>query len=87
MRFLTEDSFKAPPTPEVRALIPAEQARGNELAAQGLLKHFFMAANNSSFWIVWECASQEALEEIHKTLPLHDYLNSKSRSWQIIENT
>jgi len=77
MQFLTEESFKAPPTPEVQALIPAEIARGKELAAQGLLKHFFMAANNSRMWIVWECASQEALEEIHKTLPLNDYLNTK----------
>ena len=76
MRFLVKEMFSAPPTKEVLELIPAEQARGKELAEQGVVETHYAAADNSAMWFVWNCESQAALEEIHKTLPLHDYLQS-----------
>jgi len=76
MRFLTKESFKAQPTAEVMALIPAEQARVRELTEQGLIEAVYVAADNSSAWLVWNCESQEALDELHKTLPMHDYFAS-----------
>ncbi len=37
MRFLTKETFKAPPTAEVQALMPAEIAKVKELTEQGLI--------------------------------------------------
>jgi|KNS12BottometaT_FD_k123_37283_1 muconolactone delta-isomerase len=78
MRFLTKESFKAPPTAEVQALIPAELARTKELTEQGLLEAVYVAADRSGAWLIWNCESQAVLEETHKTLPLHEYLTSET---------
>ena len=77
MRFLTRETFKAPPTEEVRALIPAEMAKVKELTEQGLVAAVYVAADQSGAWMVWNVDSQAALEEAHNTLPLHPYLNSE----------
>lgn len=76
MRFLTKESFRGQPTPEVMSLIPAEQTRVRELAQQGVLEAVYAAANGSAMWLIWNCESQDALAEVHKTLPLHDDLVS-----------
>ena len=76
MRFLTRESFIAPPTAEAIELLPAEQAKIAELAAQGVVEDAYAAADNSAMWLIWNCESQTDLEEAHKTLPLHDYLRS-----------
>lgn len=76
MRFLGKESFSAPPTNEVLELIPAEQAKIKELAAQGVVEAAYAAADGSAMWIVWNSESQADVEEVHKTLPLHDYLQS-----------
>lgn len=77
MRFLTRETFSAPPTEEVMGLIPAEQARIAELAGQGVVGAAYAAADNSAMWLIWNCESQAVLEELHKTLPMHDYLQSE----------
>jgi muconolactone delta-isomerase len=77
MRFLTKETFKAPPTAEVQALIPAEQAKVKELTEQGMIEALYVAADQSSAWMVWNVDSQAALEETHNTLPLHPHLNSE----------
>ncbi len=77
MRFLTKETFKAPPTAEVQALMPAEIAKVKELTEQGLIAAVYVAADQSGAWMVWNVDSQAALEEIHNTLPLHPYLNSE----------
>ena len=77
MRFLTKGTFKAPPTAEVQALIPAEIAKVKELTDQGLISAFYIAADRSGAWMVWNVDSQAALEEAHSTLPLHPYMNSE----------
>ena len=77
MRFLTRETFKAPPTAEVQALIPAEIAKAKELTEQGLIAAVYVAADQSGAWMVWNVDSQAALEETHNTLPLHPYMNSE----------
>jgi muconolactone delta-isomerase len=77
MRFLTKETFKAPPTAEVQALIPAEQAKVKELTEQGMIEAVYVAADQSSAWMVWNVDSQAALEETHNTLPLHPHMNSE----------
>ena len=74
MRFLLKSTFKTPPTEEVLALIPVEQAILKELAEQGIYEASYVAADLSNAWAIWNCESQAAVEEIHETLPLHDYL-------------
>jgi muconolactone delta-isomerase len=76
MRFLVKQSFRAPPTKEVLELIPAERAKIKEFAAQGPVEAFYVAADRSGAWIVWNCESQADLEEVQKTLPLHEYVQS-----------
>ncbi|MCI0841378.1 MAG: hypothetical protein J4N64_06355, partial [Chloroflexi bacterium] len=71
MRFLTTETLKAPPTAEVQALMPAELAKVKELTEQGLVSAFYIAADRSGAWMVWNVDSQAALEELHNTLPLH----------------
>jgi hypothetical protein len=78
MRSLTREAFSAPPTEEVIELIPAEQAKTAELAGQGVVEAAYAAADNSAMWIVWNSESQAGLEEVHKTLPLHDSLQSET---------
>ncbi len=77
MRFLIKETFKAPPTAEVQALIPAEMAKVKELTEQGLIAAVYVAADQSGAWAVWNVDSQAAFEEIHNSLPLHPYLNSE----------
>ena len=77
MRFLTKETFKAPPTAEIQALIPAEVARVKELSEQGLLAAVYTAADQSAVWIAWNVDSQAALEEALNSLPLHPYNNSE----------
>ena len=77
MRFLAKETFKAPPTAEVQALIPAEIAKVKELTEQGLISAVYTAADLSSAWIVWNVDSQAALEEARNTLPLHPYNDSE----------
>ena len=76
MRFLTRETFGAPPTEEVMKLIPAEQAKIGELAGQGVVEAAYAAADNSAMWLIWNCESKADLEDIHKTLPMHEYLQS-----------
>jgi muconolactone delta-isomerase len=75
MRFLVTNRLKEGPTDEVKALIPAEQARTKELSQEGLVEALYIAADRSGAWLVWNVDSKEALEEIHKTLPLHDHID------------
>ena len=77
MRFLTKETFKAPPTSDVQALIPAEMAKVKELTEKGLIVAVYVAADQSSAWMVWNVDSQAALEETHTTLPLHPHMNSE----------
>ncbi len=77
MRFLTTETFKVPPTAEVRAVIPAEQAKVKELTEEGLIAAVYSAADLSSALFVWNVDSQAALEETHNALPLHPYMNSE----------
>ena len=77
MRFMTRETLKAPPTEEVKALFPAETAKGKELIQQGLVEAVYLAADQSGAWIIWNVASEAVLEETHNTLPLHPYLNSE----------
>ena len=37
----------------------------------------YMAADNSAMTLIWNVESQADLEEAHKTLPLHDYLQNE----------
>lgn len=77
MRFLVKESFIAPPTPELMELFPAEQSRVGELVAAGIVEAAYAAADNTAMWMVWNVESQNALDTAHKTLPLHDYLQSE----------
>ena len=73
MRFLTKGTFKAPPTAEVQALIPAEIAKVKELTEQGLIAAVYTSADFTTFWTAWNVDSQAALEETLKTLPLEPF--------------
>ena len=77
MRFLTKETFSAPPTEEVMKLIPAEQAKIAELEGQGVVEAAYAAPDNSAMYLIWNSESQAGLEEAHKTLPMHDYLRSE----------
>ena len=80
MRFLTKETWKAPPTAEAHALMPAEIAKVKELTEQGLIEAVYVAADIASAWIVWNVDSEAALEEAHNTLPVHPYMNSEIMS-------
>jgi muconolactone delta-isomerase len=75
MRFLLKLSLNQPPSKEIMALLPDEKRRGRELAEQGIREAVYVAADRSTSWTVWNCDSQEVVEEITKTLPLHEFWN------------
>ena len=75
MLFMVESRFAAAPTPEILALLPAEQARGRELDAQGVRRHLFVAADNSASWQVFEVQSREDLDPVLASYPFHSYMS------------
>ena len=77
MRYITRETFKAPPTAEVLSLIPAEIERSKQLIEQGLVETVYVAADQSGAWVVWNVDSQAILNETHGTLPLHPYMNTE----------
>jgi muconolactone delta-isomerase len=77
MRFLVETRLAGAPTPEMLALIPAETARGEELDAQGVRLHFFVAADMSGGWQVFEVDSRADLDRALESLPLNAYVTHK----------
>ena len=75
MRFLLKLTLDRPTSEEIMALIPAEQRRGKELAKQGIREAVYVAADRSAVWTVWNCDSEDVLEEMTKTLPLYQFWN------------
>ena len=70
MRFMVESTPTQPLTDELLALVPAETARGRELDAQGLRHAFYLAADWSKSWQLFEAASVEEVERALASLPL-----------------
>jgi muconolactone delta-isomerase len=75
MRFLLKLTLNRPTSEEIMALLPAEQRRGVELAEQGIREAVYVAADRSAVWTVWNCDSEDVLEEMTKTLPLYEFWN------------
>ena len=75
MRFMLTYTWKQPPDEEVMAVMPAEQARVKELVEQGIAEAVETAADQSTFWTVWNCASQDDVQETLQTLPLYKFVN------------
>ncbi|HET6596795.1 MAG TPA: muconolactone Delta-isomerase family protein [Anaerolineales bacterium] len=75
---MLELTLNGPTSEEVMALLPSEQRRGVELAEQGIREAVYVAEDRSAVWTVWNCDSQEALEELTKTLPLYEFWNIES---------
>ena len=75
MRFMLTFTWKKPPDAEVMAAMPAEQARVKELAEQGTAESLELAADQSIFWAVWNCASEDEVQKILLTLPMHKFQN------------
>jgi muconolactone delta-isomerase len=76
MRFIVESRFTAAPTPEVLAMVPAEQARGREFDAQGIREHLFLPSDLSGSWQVFKVESREELDRALASLPFHPYVAS-----------
>ncbi len=77
MRFLLKLRLNQPPSEAIMARIPAEQRRGVELAEQGIREAIYVAADRSAVWTVWNCDSQEVLDEATKTLPLYEFWSTE----------
>lgn len=75
MRFMLTATWKQPPNEQVMALIPAEEARVKELEALGIHESLYLAADQSTMWGIWNCASMDELRATLETLPLYGYLN------------
>ncbi len=75
MRFMLTFTWKQPPNEEIMALMPAEEARGRELVEQGIAEPAEVAADQSTYWTVWNCASQDEVQETLQTLPLYKFVN------------
>ncbi len=74
-RWMLTLSFKEPPTPEVIALIPAEQARVREMLAEGSLETLYIAADNSHVWLVMKGDTAEDVKAAYATLPMHAFFD------------
>jgi muconolactone delta-isomerase len=74
MRFIVESHFTAAPTPEILAMVPAEQARGREFDAQGIREHLFLPADLSGSWQVFNVQSREELDRALASLPFHPHV-------------
>ncbi|HRW09307.1 MAG TPA: muconolactone Delta-isomerase family protein [Caldilineaceae bacterium] len=75
MRFMLTATWKQPLDETMMALLPAEEARADELAKQGILEALYLPADQSGAWTVWQCKSLDEVQELAQTLPLYKYLN------------
>ena len=75
MRFMLTFTWKKPPGEEVMAVMPAEEARGRELVEQGIAEEAEIAADQSTYWTVWNCASEDEVQEVLRTLPMYKFVN------------
>ena len=75
MRFMLTATWKQEPDEDAMALLPAEEARADELAEQGILEALYLPADQSGAWTVWQCKSLDEVQEVAKTLPLYEFLN------------
>ena len=75
MRFLLKLTLNRPASEAIMALLPAEQRRGKERAEQGIRGAVYVAADRSAVWTVWNCDSEDVLDEATKTLPLFEFWN------------
>ena len=73
MRFLLKLTLNRPTSEEIMVLLPVEKRRGKELAEQGIREAVYVAADRSAVWAVWNCDSEDVLEEMTKTLPLYEF--------------
>ena len=56
-------------------LLPVEKSTCKELAEEEIREAVYVAADRSAIWTVWNCDSQEVVEEAAKTLPLYECWN------------
>ena len=75
MRFILKQSLNQPPNDTIKALLPAEQVRIEELTEQGIVEAMYVSADRSVAWVIWNCKSRAALDEVVKTLPIYDFMN------------
>lgn len=75
MKFMVESTIKHAHTEETLALIPAEQARGLELDAQGVRHALYLAADFTKGWQVLEADSEAALDALLQSFPLYQFAN------------
>ncbi|MCB0191685.1 MAG: hypothetical protein KDJ65_07045 [Anaerolineae bacterium] len=75
MRFMLKATWKQPLDETMMALLPAEEARADELAEQGIMEALYLPADQSGAWTVWQCESHNQVQEIAQTLPLYKFLN------------
>ena len=70
MRFMVVSIPTPPLTDELLAFVPAETARGQELDAAGLRHAFYLAADWSTGWQIFEADSVEEVQHALASLPL-----------------
>ena len=75
MRFMLKTTWKQPLDEKMMALLPAEEARADELAEQGIMEALYLPADQSGAWTVWRCESHNQVQKIAQTLPLYKFLN------------
>lgn len=75
MRFMLKATWNQPFDETMQALLPAEEARADELAEQGIMEALYLPADQSGAWSVWRCESHDQVREIARTLPLYKFLN------------
>ena len=73
MRFMLKLTLNQPASEEITARLPAEKDRGEVLEEQGIREAVYVAADRSTVWTVWNCASREALDEAARSLPLYQF--------------
>lgn len=77
MKFMVESTIKHAHTEETLALIPAEQARGQELDAQGVRHALYLAADYTKGWQVLEADSEAMLNAILESFPLYQFADHR----------
>ena len=75
MRFMLKATWKQPFDETAMTLLPAEEARADELAKQGIMEALYLPADQSGASTVWRCESHDQVHEIAQTLPLYQFLN------------
>jgi muconolactone delta-isomerase len=77
MEFMVSVKFRSQDRAEISARTPQEQAHIKTLREQGIVKVLYISSDLSRVWLVMQGESQDEVQKVLESLPLHPYMETE----------